>query len=82
MHFHMDAFSQPLLVHTTPNDMSAMELDHFIAQHARKKMRHRVPLPEVTKTSKLAHMLLELWAWGEISAYKLQQMAQASVDDG
>ena len=64
--------------------MSDVDLDEFIEQHARGRRRLRAgrPMPEVVTTSKFAHMLLELWAWGDISAYRLQQLAQASVVDG
>ena len=65
--------------------MDGMDYDQFIGQHRRGKRRHRaeqyIEEDGPLERSKLAHMLLEMWAWGEISAFKLQQIAEAGVHD-
>ena len=64
--------------------MNGIGEDEFV--HRGRKRRHRhdddMHANGPVARSQLAHMLLEMWAWGEISAYRLQQMAEAGVHDG
>ena len=44
-------------------------------------MDSRVVEPKLEKDSSLASVLMEMWAWGELSPQKVQILASAAVKD-
>ena len=64
--------------------MNGIGEDEFVHRGRKRRRRHDDDMPAngPVARSQLAHVLLEMWAWGEISAYRLQQMAEAGVHDG
>ena len=54
----------------------------YLQQLAQLQERAEEPPPAMASKSKLATQLLESWAWGTISAPRVQAVAEAAVEDG